>query len=101
MTRRSYVQINGVLYEKGTEPQQEGGSSGYYVQGDIQPYQSQITGEWIQSRSHHRAHLRQHGMIEVGNELDTMMRMRPQRQRDPHRARELAAVLQGKYGNRR
>jgi len=38
------------------------------VATDIQPYQSQITGEMITSRSHHRAHLKQHGMVEVGNE---------------------------------
>lgn len=39
-----------------------------YVVADIQPYQSMVTGEWIQSRSQHRAHLKQHGKIEVGNE---------------------------------
>lgn len=37
-----------------------------YVIPDIQPYRSAITGEVIGSRSHHRAHLRQHGCIEVG-----------------------------------
>ena len=35
---------------------------------DIQGYQSMATGEWIGSRSVHRAHLKQHGLIEVGNE---------------------------------
>lgn len=39
-----------------------------YVQSDIQPYQSMITGEMITSRSQHRDHLRQHRCIEVGNE---------------------------------
>jgi len=38
------------------------------VAPDIQPYQSQIDGSWITSRSHHRTHLRDHGCIEVGNE---------------------------------
>lgn len=38
------------------------------VMPDIKPYQSQVTGEIIKSRSHHRAHLKQHGMVEVGNE---------------------------------
>lgn len=38
------------------------------VATDIQPYRSQITGEIIASRSQHRSHLKQHGMIEVGNE---------------------------------
>lgn len=38
------------------------------VMPDIAPYQSMATGEWITSRSHHKAHLKQHGMVEVGNE---------------------------------
>ena len=38
------------------------------VQQDIQPYQSMVTGEMITSRSQHRAHLKQHGCIEIGNE---------------------------------
>lgn len=38
------------------------------IMGDIQPYQSMIDGQMITSRSQHRNHLRQHGMIEVGNE---------------------------------
>lgn len=35
---------------------------------DIQPYKSMATGEMITSRSRHREHLRQHGLVEVGNE---------------------------------
>ena len=35
---------------------------------DIQPYKSIVTGERIKSRSHHRQHLKQHGLVEVGNE---------------------------------
>lgn len=35
---------------------------------DIQPYRSMVTGEMIMSRSQHRAHLKQHGVIEIGNE---------------------------------
>lgn len=38
------------------------------VMGDIQPYTSMIDGSTISSRSHHRAHLKQHGCIEIGNE---------------------------------
>lgn len=38
------------------------------VMTDIQPYQSMIDGQMITSRSTHRAHLRQHGCIEIGNE---------------------------------
>lgn len=38
------------------------------VTTDIQPYRSMITGEMITSRSQHRAHLKEHNCIEVGNE---------------------------------
>mgnify|MGYP001564967467 CR=1 FL=1 len=64
--RRSYIQIDGVLYEKGTEPQRE--SQGPMVMGDIKPYRSMIDGSEITSRSKHREHLRAHGCIEIGNE---------------------------------
>ena len=42
--------------------------AGYYVMPDIDPYRSQLTGEMVQSRSRHRALLRAHNCIEVGNE---------------------------------
>lgn len=38
------------------------------VMPDIQPYTSMIDGRTIHSRSEHRAHLRQHNCIEIGNE---------------------------------
>jgi hypothetical protein len=39
------------------------------VQSDIQGYISQIDGSWINSRSKHRSHLKQHKMIELGNDV--------------------------------
>jgi len=39
------------------------------VMSDIEGYVSQIDGSWISSRSHHRSHLKQHRMIELGNEV--------------------------------
>ena len=62
--RKSYVQIDGVLYEKGTEPRPEAPM----VMPDIKPYKSMKTGEMITSRSQHREHLKQHGLTELGNE---------------------------------
>lgn len=38
------------------------------IMGDIQPYQSMVTGEIINSRSSHREHLKAHNLVEVGNE---------------------------------
>ena len=39
------------------------------VMSDIDGYISQVDGSWIKSRSHHRAHLKQHRMIELGNDV--------------------------------
>lgn len=44
----------------------------HMVMGDIQPYKSMVDGSEISSRSQHRSHLRQHGMIEVGNEIKAL-----------------------------
>ena len=66
MARRSWVQIDGKLIPKeeycGVVP------SRMLIIQDIKPYRSTITGEEIGSRSTHRNHLRQHGMVELGNE---------------------------------
>jgi len=43
-------------------------SKSAYVIPDIQGYQSMATGEWISSRSQHREHLKEHRLIEIGNE---------------------------------
>ena len=41
------------------------------VISDIEGYVSQVDGTWIKSRSHHRSHLKQHRMIELGNDVPT------------------------------
>ena len=63
--RRTWVYIDGVAYEKGTEPSQRIAPD---VLPDIEPYTSMITGETITSRSRHREHLKAHGFVEVGND---------------------------------
>lgn len=35
---------------------------------DIEPYKSPLDGSVISSRSRHREHMREHGVIEMGNE---------------------------------
>lgn len=49
---------------------------GYYVLPDIAPYRSMIDGSVVGSRSRHREHLRAHGCIEVGNEVQAPRPMR-------------------------
>lgn len=41
------------------------------VMSDIDGYVSQVDGTWIKSRSHHRSHLKEHRMIELGNDVPT------------------------------
>jgi len=64
--RKYFIQVNGVLYEKGTEPSRD--PRGPLVMKDIEPYKSMIDGSEITSRSKHREHLRAHNCIEIGNE---------------------------------
>lgn len=85
MAKRSFVQINGELWEKtGDNSAIVAGENWYRIGGrwapagssspaalimpDISPYRSVIDGSLITSRSVHRDHLRAHGCIEVGNE---------------------------------
>jgi hypothetical protein len=64
-----------------------------YVMPDIQPYKSMQTGEMITSRSHHKAHLKQHGLVEIGNEVKAAMTQhRPKDDREGRR-RAIAEVL--------
>ena len=81
--KRSYVQINGVLYERGKEPMPEQP----FIMPDIKPYQSMITGEMITSRSQHREHLRQHGCQEIGDQTHYLKP--PSRDVNPEGRKEL------------
>jgi hypothetical protein len=71
-------------------------NASHYVMPDIQPYQSMQTGEMITSRSHHRAHLKQHGLIEIGNEIKTAMTKQQPRDDRESRKRTIAEVLSSK-----
>jgi hypothetical protein len=70
MARRRFIQINGECVEVEHDYKSSGRQSNApAIICDIAPYQSMITGEMITSRSAHREHLKQHNMIEVGNEI--------------------------------
>lgn len=85
------MQINGVLYEKGQEPE----SAAPFVYGDIKDYRSMATGEVISGRAQHRDHLRRHGLIELGNEkLPTHT---PPKQDRTANKRTIAAILDQRY----
>lgn len=66
---------------------------------DIPAYRSMITGEMIEGRAQHRAHLKQHKCIEIGNETDALMKKaKPQEMRIDRekRKRQLAEVVNSK-----
>lgn len=65
--RKTYIYVDGVLVEKGTVTTKNP-SPLPDIMPDIQPYQSMVTGEIITSRSKHRQHLKDHNMVEVGND---------------------------------
>lgn len=75
MTRITYVQdpVTFELVPKDEYYANRAEVNAPMVMGDIQPYQSQVDGTYITSRSHHRSHLRQHNCIEIGNEIKAHM----------------------------
>ena len=63
--RKIYVYRDGRMVEKGSTNKDP---SVPIFMKDIEPYRSMVTGEEITSRSKHRQHLRDHGMMEIGND---------------------------------
>jgi hypothetical protein len=73
--RRVWAFRDGKVVEITGEVSQPKETRGPNIIPDIQPYKAVgIDGSWVTSRSHHRALLKQHGMIEVGNEQPKWMK---------------------------
>ena len=66
MTRKRWIQVNGELIP--SEDYFPAPAALHQIMGDIQPYQSQMDGSMIMGRRQHREHLREHSLIEIGNE---------------------------------
>lgn len=79
MTRRRYIQDRetGQLIEVSLDYSAPAPQSSM-IMPDIQPYKSMLTGEMVTSRSHHRNLLKQHGVIEVGNETRYLKSKKPE-----------------------
>jgi hypothetical protein len=67
----------------------------HYVMCDIPGYKSMVTGEWVSSRSKHRNHLKEHGLIEIGNE-----KVQPKKQytKDPTIRRDVINAVRSILG---
>ena len=61
--RKSYVQIDGVLYEKGTEPHRASSRSAPVVFGDLPDFVSPIDGKVVSGRSGMRDHCARHNVV--------------------------------------
>lgn len=64
--KKKYIQVDGKLVDADLFERPQ--SSTPYVMEDMKPYRSPLDGSYVGSRSTHKAHMRQHGVIEVGNE---------------------------------
>lgn len=63
MTRKSYVQIEGVLYVKGTEPVDSSTRRGPAVMGDLPDFISPIDGSVVHGRAGMRDHCARHNVV--------------------------------------
>lgn len=67
------------------------------VLSDISGYVSQVDGSWIDSRSKHRNHLKQHRMIELGNDVPTQHKpIEISRKSNEARKRQIAEMAYSK-----
>jgi hypothetical protein len=71
--KRSYIQIDGVLYEKGTEPRRESVAYGPTIIRDIEPFISPIDRTVVSSRSGIRDHCARHNVVQT----DELKGMKP------------------------
>jgi hypothetical protein len=60
--RRSYVQVDGVLYEKGTEPKYES-NDWPTIMPDLPDFVSPIDGTVVRGRAGLRDHCARHGVV--------------------------------------
>jgi hypothetical protein len=71
------------------------------VMSDIEGYVSQVDGSWIDSRSKHRNHLKQHRMIELGNDVPTQQKTAEvSRKSQEARKRQIAELAYSKLNYR-
>jgi hypothetical protein len=71
------------------------------VVSDIEGYVSQVDGSWIKSKSMHRDHLKQHRMIELGNDVPQQHKpIEISRKSNEARKRQIAEMAYSKLNYR-
>jgi len=88
MTRKSYVQVDGVLYEKGTEPRREEAAQGTMIMGDLPDFVSPIDQKLYSGRAGLRDHCARHDVVPNADlkGLPTLMSNSDMRSREQKRA---------------
>ena len=68
------------------------------VMDDIEPYKNMIDGRMITSRSQHRELLKQHGCVEIGNEVQHLIKRPDWTNVDPQGRKELIVAQIQAFG---
>ena len=92
--RKRYIQHPVTLELVPAEEYESPRVQGPMVIPDIQPYRSMATGEMIMGRRQHREHLKQHRLIEIGNEKQVA----PKRGPDPTIKRDVIEAVRRHMG---
>lgn len=97
-TYRNSVGRNAILPEYGGGPY-DGGNTSAYVISDLTPYRSPLDMSVVSSRSQHRDHMRQHGVIEVGTQpMGSMAARREEAAPMPRAGHDIARAIRGEIG---
>lgn len=93
MARKSYIQIDGVLYEKGAEP------ASYEKQaprvfGDLPDFVSPIDGTIVRGRAGMREHCKRHDVVPTADLAGLPSRMPEQRLPTAERREDIKRTMQ-------
>ena len=88
MSRQRYIAV-GNRWVPANEAAMERECNAPMIQGALKPFVSMIDGKEVTSRLAYRAELRARGLVEVGNEVDYLMKPPKLPDCDPQGRREL------------
>ena len=97
--KQKYIAV-GNRWVPANEAAEEKECSAPMIQGALKPFISQFDGKEYTSRLAYRAELRARGLIEVGNEVEHLMKPRPLPDADPQHRREIIAAQINELGYR-